>query len=125
MTDGITTTFMIIGLFFMMLGSIGILRLPDVYCRMHAATKTTTLGMSFILLSSITHMGYEAIGPKAILVILFLFLTNPVSAHMIARAGYRTQVSFWEKTHRDELKGELTHVDLVEERGEVSRHAEK
>jgi multicomponent Na+:H+ antiporter subunit G len=78
-----------IGAFFLLVGSIGLLRLPDMFTRMHAATKCTTLGAMCTLVGvAILMQGEVAI--KAVLIILFIVLGNPTSAHAIARAAYRS-----------------------------------
>jgi len=80
------------GTFFLAAGSIGLLRFPDVLCRMHATTKTTTLGACSIFLAATVKYGNSPIGLKAFLALGFLLLTAPVGAHMIARAAYRGRV---------------------------------
>jgi multicomponent Na+:H+ antiporter subunit G len=78
-----------IGAFFLLVGSIGLLRLPDMFTRMHAATKCTTLGAMCTLLGvAILMQGEVAI--KAVLIVIFIVLGNPTSAHAIARAAYRS-----------------------------------
>lgn len=96
----------LIGVFFLLTGSLGLLRLPDVLCRMHATTKSTTLGACSVLLAVVVLSGYSPMALKAILAILFLLLTAPAGAHMIARAAYRGRVPLAE--HRmvaNALKG--------------------
>jgi multicomponent K+:H+ antiporter subunit G len=80
---------LLVGLAFTLFGSIGLLRLPDFYTRMHAPTKATTLGVSSILAAATLTLPGDviAIGLKAGLVIVFLFLTAPIGAHMMARAA--------------------------------------
>jgi len=85
--------FLIIGGIFMFLASLGLLRMPDVYNRMQTSTKAVTLGaMSSILGVGIIHPAWL---PKCLLIILFILFTNPVSAHAIGRAAYRTGVKLW------------------------------
>ena len=85
--------FMIIGGIFMLLASLGLLRMPDVYNRMQTSTKAVTLGaMSSILGVGIIHPAWL---PKCLLIIIFILFTNPVSAHAIGRAAYRTGVKLW------------------------------
>ncbi len=85
--------FLIIGGIFMFLASLGLLRMPDVYNRMQTSTKAVTLGaMSSILGVGIIHPAWL---PKCILIMLFILFTNPVSAHAIGRAAYRTGVKLW------------------------------
>ncbi|MGD2249649.1 MAG: monovalent cation/H(+) antiporter subunit G [Candidatus Methanofastidiosia archaeon] len=79
----------VIGAFFLMVGALGLLRLPDMFTRMHAATKCTTLGAMCTLLGVAIIMK-GSYGIKALLIIVFVVLGNPTSAHAIARAAYRT-----------------------------------
>jgi multicomponent K+:H+ antiporter subunit G len=84
----------IIGSTFVFVGSFGLLRLQDLYCRLHAPTKATTLGLGAMLLASVLFFStYEGgISLHEILVSVFLFLTAPASAHMLARAGLHQRV---------------------------------
>ncbi len=86
--------FLIIGGIFMFLASLGLLRMPDVYNRIQTSTKAVTLGaMSSILGAGIIHPAWLS---KCVLIMLFLLFTNPVSAHAIGRAAYKTGVKLWE-----------------------------
>lgn len=93
-----------VGTFFLLLGSYGLVRLPDVLCRMHATTKSTTFGACGLLVAAVVDAGFSAVGLKAFLAIVFLLLTAPVGAHMIARAAYRGRVPLARRTAFDELK---------------------
>ena len=66
---------------------IGIVRLPDVFTRMHAATKVGTLGSGLILAGAAVHFGEAAVVLRCMLIIFFLLLTAPIGAHMIGRAA--------------------------------------
>ncbi|MFW6279280.1 MAG: monovalent cation/H(+) antiporter subunit G [Bacillota bacterium] len=89
------------GLFFFIVGTIGLLRMPDVYSRMHATTKCDTLGVSLIMLGIMLGYGLTMITMKLFLVIIFIWLTTPTAAHAIARAAYdtheisRTDIPLW------------------------------
>lgn len=80
------------GLFFLLVGTVGLLRLPDVYCRLHATTKCDTLGAGLVLLS-LALQSSPAVAVKLGLIITFILITNPVAAHVIARAAYITGLS--------------------------------
>jgi len=85
-----------IGTAFLFLGGLGIFRLPDVYNRLQAGTKCTTLGaFSTILGVGFVHPGWML---KAIVIAVFILLTNPISAHALARASYKSGVKLWEKS---------------------------
>ena len=90
-----------VGLAFDLLGCLGLLRLPDVYNRLQAATKSVTLGTCSILLGVLLITGLNPTGMKAVLCILFLLLTSPVSAHAIARGSHRGGLALWERSVMD------------------------
>lgn len=86
--DAITVALLLLGSGFVLIGSIGLARLPDVFTRLHAPTKATTLGVGSILLGSIVYFSVrQGLSLHEILVTIFLFLTAPVSAHLISRAA--------------------------------------
>lgn len=91
---------------FCLLGAIGLLRMPDVYTRLQAATKTGTLGVGCLMLGIAIHFGDLGVSVRALLVIAFLFLTAPVAGHVIARAAYLVRTPIWNRTGIDEWKGD-------------------
>ena len=84
--------FIIVGLAFDLFGCLGLVRLPDVYNRLQAATKCVTMGTCSILFGSFLIVGFTAAGVKALLCIVFLMLTAPVAAHAIARGAHRSGI---------------------------------
>ncbi|MGY0694306.1 monovalent cation/H(+) antiporter subunit G [Virgibacillus sp. FSP13] len=82
------------GSFFMLSGSIGVIRFPDVYTRLHAATKASTLGISGILIGAFLflYVEHSLVSGKLLLAIVFTLITAPVSGHMISRAAHRSGV---------------------------------
>jgi multicomponent Na+:H+ antiporter subunit G len=96
---------LLLGAVFMTLGAVGLVRLPDVYMRMSASSKAATLGASLALLGAAAHFGTAAVAGKAVVIVAFLFLTAPVAAHAIGRAGYRRGSPLWKGTIADELAG--------------------
>ncbi len=98
MIDTVGIVFISIGLFFDLIGCLGLVRLPDVYNRLQAATKCITLGTCSILLGVIIIDGFAVLGIKAFLCMVFLILTSPVSAHALARAAHKSGVKLWEKS---------------------------
>ena len=78
---------LLLGALFTLVGSIGLVRLPDVFTRLHAPTKATTLGLGGILLGSVCHFSQHGLSLHELLISLFLFITAPVSAHLLARAA--------------------------------------
>jgi multicomponent Na+:H+ antiporter subunit G len=106
LTEIVISIFLIIGTFFIFSGTVGVLRFPDVYSRLHAATKSSTLGVSGVLIGSFLYVLWDMdiFSGKLILGILFVLLTAPVGGHMISRAAYRTGVPLSEKTVYDDLE---------------------
>lgn len=94
--------FLMLGTFFCVVATIGILRLPDVFLRIHAATKASTLGLIFLCLATALRFSQPTIIAKCLLIILFLFLTTPISAHLIARAAKKRNNPMADKTCIDE-----------------------
>ncbi|MCQ6963107.1 monovalent cation/H(+) antiporter subunit G [Methanolobus chelungpuianus] len=94
--------FFLIGILFVFLGMVGLLRLPDVYNRLHATTKIATLGAFGVMLAITIRTGLSAMGLKAIMVGIFLILTAPVAAHIIARAAHRSGTELWTGSVADE-----------------------
>ena len=93
-----------IGTAFVFLAAVGVLRMPDLYSRMHASTKAGTLGVSCLVFAVAIYFDDLGVFTRALLVITFLFLTAPVAATMIAHAAYFTDVPQWEGTVIDELR---------------------
>lgn len=102
----LVSVLLLAGLFFLLTGTIGLLRLKDVYSRMHATSKSTTFGVVGVLLAALLYFRFLGLssGLKEILILGVLFLTAPVGAHMIARAAYRAGVTLWEGAVVDEFK---------------------
>ena len=94
-----------VGVIFTMVTVIGILRLPDVYTRAHAASKSATLGVLSILLGVFFHFwlneGHVSI--QLLLGIVFLFITSPIGGHLMGRAAYLSGVKPTERTVGDDL----------------------
>ncbi len=91
--------FIVIGAIFLFLGGLGIVRLPDIYSRLQAGTKASTLGaMSLIL-------GVGFLNPawlvKSLIIIVFIALSNPISSHALARGSYRHKIKPWTKEDID------------------------
>ena len=102
--DLLTAVFLLGGVFFSLVAGIGIVRLPDLYLRMHAASKTTSLGLVGILLAVLIHFGTYEVATKVLIVALFSFLTSPVGAHMIGRSAYICGVGWYPETTRYDLE---------------------
>jgi multicomponent Na+:H+ antiporter subunit G len=93
----------LLGVIFMLIASLGIVRLPDFYMRMSAITKAATLGLGLVLVAASIHFDDFGVIAKSFIIITFMLLTGPVGAHAISRAAYKQEVGFWGKTIIDEL----------------------
>ena len=109
----LVSLFLLMGGILSLIAVAGVLRMPDIFTRMHAATKVGTVGVSSITIGLMIHFGSITVISRGILVIAFFLLTAPVAAHMIARAAYRSGVSLWILTRIDEWKthGEIEQVE--------------
>lgn len=95
MIDILMLIFVVVGITFDLFGCIGLVRMPDIYNRLQASTKCVTLGTCSILFGVFIKFGFTAAGVKALICILFLLLTAPVSAHALARGIHRSGVKLW------------------------------
>ena len=87
--DLLVSALLLVGAAFALIGSIGLARLPDVFMRLHGPTKATTLGVGSVLAASMLYFTVETGVPSVheLLVLIFLFITAPVSAHLMAKAA--------------------------------------
>jgi multicomponent Na+:H+ antiporter subunit G len=80
--------FLLGGMFFYFVGVVGLIRMPDVFCRMHATTKCDTMGAGLIFTGLIIWQGMTFVSVNILLVLIFIWLTNPTAAHYIAKSEY-------------------------------------
>ncbi|WP_453991258.1 monovalent cation/H(+) antiporter subunit G [Bacillus nitroreducens] len=112
----------LVGTIFSFFAAVGLIRLPDVYSRAHAASKSSTMGVLFILVGTFLFFIMEGtFSIRLFLGIFFVFLTAPVAAHVIVRSAYRSKVPLAEQSVQDDLKG----VIEIGEQGEGSSGSEK
>lgn len=109
MTETLSLLFALIillGSIISIISTIGIIRLPDVYTRNHAASKGATLGVLLVLFGAFLIFWEQTgtVNSRLVLAIVFIFLTAPVAGHLISRAAYNSGVPLWEKSVRDDLK---------------------
>ncbi|NQD96056.1 Na+/H+ antiporter subunit G [Pseudomonas sp. CrR25] len=92
---------LLLGSLFALIGAIGLYRLPDFFMRLHGPTKSTTLGVGGMVIASLIYFGAQGAGISLheLLITLFLFITAPVSAHMLAKAALQQKVRLHERTH--------------------------
>jgi len=113
MNDILIMIFSGLGVIFILIASVGIVRMPDFFLRLSVTVKATTLGVGFILLSMVIFFGELSVATKALAIVLFLLITSPVGAQLIGRVSYFTGMKLWKKSVLDELEGKYnreTHV---------------
>ena len=100
---------LLLGTFLMIVTALGLLRLPDVFCRMHAAGKAGTLGVVLIILGAVIALAGTPndVSVRGLLAVVFQFLTTPAATHLLARAAYVCDYPLSERTAVDELKAFL------------------
>lgn len=90
------------GLFFFMVGTLGILRFPDVFTRVHSAAKCDTLGALLSLTGLIIFNGFNSTALKLILILIFIWIANPTATHLIGKAEYLRRINKREGENTDE-----------------------
>ena len=104
--------FFAVGIFFMLAGVVGMLRMPDTFCRLQSSTNIVTMGALPILIGAAIHgfyIGNNNIGVKALVVALFILLTNPAASHALTKAAYKSGAKLDEKTICDDYGREKAH----------------
>lgn len=89
--EAVISLLVLVGAGFALIGSIGLARLPDFFTRLHGPTKATTLGVGSIVLAALIYSNWvgEGISLRELTISLFLFITAPVSAHLLAKAALK------------------------------------
>jgi multicomponent Na+:H+ antiporter subunit G len=105
MSDILATVAVVLGTALGVLSAVGLLRMPDVYIRLQVASKASSLGIALLMLGVAIHFDELSVTIRALLVVVFLFLTAPVAAHVIGRAAYLTRTPLAPGTEPDELAG--------------------
>ena len=112
MSDIVSDLLLLTGAIFLLLAAVGMVRMPDLFTRMQAASKASTLGIACVLLALAFHFPGISVNIRVIGTIVFFYLTAPITAHLIGRAAYFVGVPVWKGTVIDELRGRynpLTH----------------
>lgn len=104
MTTWIIGGLVLAGAFFVLVAAIGVLRLPDLPMRMHAATKAGTLGAGLLMIAVAVDSTTPGLMVRAIAVVIFLFLTAPIAASTIGRAALKGGITLWDRTVIDEYR---------------------
>ena len=114
MTDVATGVLWIVGSSFAFLAALGVVRMPDVFTRMQASTKASTLGLGCLLIGAALQFGDLAAIIRVVCIAAFTFLTTPVSAHVIARGSYRADIPLWDGTVLDERREAIARAHANE-----------
>lgn len=101
---------LILGAIFTLLAAVGVVRLPDLYTRMHAASKAGAVGGGLVLIAVALISMDAAVAVRAIIGVIFVLLTTPVAAHLLARASYIAGYHGDESTVRDDIKTRLEQI---------------
>jgi multicomponent Na+:H+ antiporter subunit G len=104
MIDVLTAVFWLAGALFALLAAVGVLRMPDVFTRMQASTKASTLGLGCLLIGAALQFGDFAAFIRLASIGAFVLLTTPVAGHVIARASYFADIPLWKGTVLDERR---------------------
>ena len=99
---------LVVGAAFCMLSGLGMVRMPDLFCRLQASGKSGTLGVPLIVIGAIIHFATVPALIRGSLVIAFVFLTAPIAGHVIARASHRVGVALSKRTELDALRDDET-----------------
>ena len=102
----------LLGLFFTIVSTTGVIRLPDIYARAHTASQADTLGAGFALAGVALAMGWQSATFKTVLLLFFIFVTNPTAAHAIARAAHEQGITPWR------VDDDREDVDLLADGGD-------
>lgn len=112
MREILAAVLLMVGVGLMFVAALGVLRMPDVYMRLSAAAKATTLGLAAVMAGTALVFGEIGMSSRSLAIVLFIALTTPVAGHLIGRAAYRSRAPLWKGTRIDELRGHDDH-DLV------------
>ncbi|MGL4583771.1 MAG: monovalent cation/H(+) antiporter subunit G [Flavobacterium sp.] len=108
-----------VGAVFVLIASIGIVRMPDFYTRLSITIKAATLGIGCILTGAAIHFAEFSTTTKVLAIVFFLFITSPVAAFLIARSAYITGIKLWKRSVVDELQ------DKYDNRNNIPRSCSK
>ncbi len=118
MTDIIVMILSTIGALHILVAAIGLVRMPDFYTRLSVTVKAATMGAGLLLVAVALNFTEFSTTTKALAVIFFLFVTAPVSGHMICRSAYFSGVKLWDKSVLDDLEGKFNPETQDLESGE-------
>lgn len=105
----ITSMFLLVGAAFAFIAALGVVRMPDLYCRTHAATKAGAFGLSLMLIGIVITMPELRVIIQALMIIGFFYLTAPVAAHMVGRVALQRKVNWWRRADAYEQPKQISH----------------
>ncbi len=112
------------GTFLMLLTGLGLVRMPDVFTRMHAATKAASLGVALLLIAAALYFGQPGVITKALATVVFIFLTAPVAASLLGRAAYARRIPLWDRSVMDEGRNQIdVRINPVSEKSRKDEEA--
>lgn len=111
----------VIGIIFNLLGSLGLVRFPDLYNRMQAATKCVTVGTCGIMFGIFLITGFSQMGIKALLCAFLVLITMPVAAHALSRGSLIFGIKMWKETKLDKFGKDKFGKELIEEKNEKTQ----
>lgn len=95
MIDKLVIITLLTGVLFTFFAALGILRMPDVYIRMHASTKAGTIGLGFIMLAVALHFQDVSVTSRVVGIVIFIFMTAPIAAHLLGKSLLHSNYSMW------------------------------
>ncbi|WP_187260819.1 monovalent cation/H(+) antiporter subunit G [Pontibacter beigongshangensis] len=119
--ETISSVFILVGVAFMLIATIGLLRFPDFYIRMSAITKGSTLGLGLILAGLGIYFDHPAMLLKVVAIISFTFMTAPVAAHVLSRTAVQNKIPFWNKTNLTDFQSYLKKEHRSEKKVDEER----
>jgi multicomponent Na+:H+ antiporter subunit G len=102
--EWIVAAFWVLGATFALLAAVGVVRMPDLFTRMQAASKASTLGLACLLIGTAIELGDSASAARAVSIAAFVMLTTPVASHVVARAAALSDVPLWSGTVLDDRR---------------------
>lgn len=115
MIEIVSAAVIMIGVIFVFISAIGLIRLPDFYIRVSAITKAATMGVASIMIGVAIYYNELGVTVKAVTIVAFLLVTSPIAAHIIGRAAYEDGVPLWKKTTVNEFRDYLEKQAAREE----------
>lgn len=103
MVEIFSAIIIMVGVIFVLIGAVGLIRLPDFYIRVSAITKAATVGVACIMIGVALYYNEVGMAIKAFVVVVFLMITSPIASHIIGRTAYIDGVPLWDETEVDEL----------------------